>query len=191
MRPPDEAIDFATLRRCWRQWTAVVELFARRRPLRHVVAPQQYEALHRELLAACRTPAGMAAETKRDFYQDLESLVQPWLSLYVLEQTPRDILFDLFARCQQVERELGCRTWVDNLRRWALPLAALLTVAAGVALLVWTADRVLLPALVKLSDCWQVVWFATKRSSATQQWGAAGILAIVIAIFLLTRSPRS
>jgi hypothetical protein len=190
MRPTEESRECASLRKCWRQWAEIVELFARRRSTRGVVTPHEYQALHRDLIAVCRALAGTAEESKREFYQELENLVQPWLALHVLEQTPREILFNLLARCQLVEQVLGCRTWVNTLRRWALPLCALLAVGAGITLLVRNPDQVVYPVLDWGRDYWRVVCFALRRSSAFQQWAAAGIIAIAIAVFLMTRTAR-
>ena len=85
MRGQREAAELATLKRCWRRWTAVVNLFARRRGARHRVDPRAYDTLHKELLEACRAQEGTADEAGRAFYESLEDLAQPWLSVRVLE----------------------------------------------------------------------------------------------------------
>ena len=40
------------LRRLWRRWTSIVELYARRLPLRGRVNPRSYALLHRDLVTA-------------------------------------------------------------------------------------------------------------------------------------------
>jgi hypothetical protein len=49
--------ELAALRRHWRQWTALVALHVRPRQGASAVDLQEYQALHRELLAACRALA--------------------------------------------------------------------------------------------------------------------------------------
>src|SRR5262245_14730724 len=121
------------LRRCWRRWTAVVELFARRRGARRRIDRREYESLHAELLATCRALATDGEETERRFYEDLEMLAQPWLSPYILEQADREILFDLFHRCFEIGRQLGCWTWADALRRRAVVLTTMAASAGAVS----------------------------------------------------------
>ena len=100
--PADEA---DTLLAAWRQWTAVVEVFALRRSRRHVDW-QDYNTLHRELIEACRGRAAVVEESKRGYYRYLEDLVIPWLTPKALAQADREILFSLLLCCRQAEQEI-------------------------------------------------------------------------------------
>ena len=97
------------LRTLWRRWTRIVGLFARRQRARRFVDPQKYDALHKDLVDACSSLAGMVDETDRMYLQGLEQLVLPWVSTQSFRQADRDILADLFNRCRQVDRDLGGR----------------------------------------------------------------------------------
>jgi hypothetical protein len=121
--------DLALLRARWRRWTAIVELFARRRRGRCRVDPQRYRALHGELIECCRSLAASADEPARGFCRRLEDLGRPWLSPGVFAKADREILENLLIRCRQAERELGERTPGTVARRCVLGLMASAVVA--------------------------------------------------------------
>jgi hypothetical protein len=179
------------LRRCWRRWTGVVELFALRRGARRRVGRDGYEALHAELLASCRALAADGVEAERPFYRALEVLAQPWLSPYALEQADREILFDLFHRCREAGRQLGCWTWADALRRRAGVLTALAVSGAAVVLAACTTG-LWRPPLTRLAETWRPLWLAVKQAAPGQAWLVSGVAVVVlIALYLFTRGPRA
>jgi serine/threonine protein kinase len=96
----------ATLERLWRQWTAIVELFALRRSRRHVDW-QAYQELHQGLIEAARTRAAEADGALRAFFRHLEELALPWLTPKTLAQVDREILFSLLLCCRRAEQELS------------------------------------------------------------------------------------
>jgi hypothetical protein len=96
------------LRRDWRRWTLVVELFTRQARARLGVRPQDYERLHAGLLASCRALLKDADEAGRLIARSLEQLAGPWPNTGALEQADREILFDLLGRCREAGRRLGC-----------------------------------------------------------------------------------
>jgi hypothetical protein len=123
-----------SLRPCWGRWTAVVELFANRRPGRRRVDPQAYLEVHRGLTEACRTSVDRGEEPGPDFFRRLEGLVLPWLDTSVLAKADREILLDLLAPCRDVEKELRCRVESPaTVRCLVLGLTALATLAASVS----------------------------------------------------------
>jgi hypothetical protein len=136
------------LLRTWRQWTAIVELFALRRSRCHVDW-QAYHILHQALIEACRTRAAAADEAERTFYRHLEDLALPWLTPKALAQVDREILFSLLLCCRRAEQELGRQqpepqppdgrpsAYVALVRATALFLA--LTIVAWVISLIWSA----------------------------------------------------
>ena len=90
----------------WRAWTAVIEQPAFRRTQRRI-QPDGYRSLHGELIRACRSRVETADEVKRPFYERLVALAQPWLTSRLLEQSDREILFDLLICCREAELELN------------------------------------------------------------------------------------
>jgi hypothetical protein len=186
-----ESTEQARLRRLWRRWTAVVELFARLRRARQGVHPQAYRALHEKLTATCQALAEQAEGEQRAFYRELEDLAQPWMTPRALEQAEWEILIDLLGRCQEVEQKLEGRVWLPRLRRWTKPLLAVLAVPMGVLLLVWTADWLWLPAWDWVSDWSQRILLAVKRSSDLERMSLVGVIAILIAIYVVSRTARS
>jgi hypothetical protein len=136
------------LQRAWRQWTAIVELFALRRSRRHVDW-QAYHDLHQALIEACRTRAAAADEAGRTFYRHLEDLALPWLTPKALAQVDQEILFSLLLCCRRAEQELGRqqpepqppdrRSSASIASVWAAALFLALTIVAWLFSLIWSA----------------------------------------------------
>src|SRR3954467_5690149 len=154
MQPVNRLTDLAALRKHWGLWTAVVELFARRRRARRRVNPREYEALHRGLLAACRVLAETGDEGKRPFYQRLEELARPWLAPLVLERTDREILFDLLGRCRGAARALGGGGGWGEVARPGLVWALAALAVAGVGFVLWRADWLWGSAAQRVQEAW-------------------------------------
>jgi serine/threonine protein kinase len=137
----------ATLQRTWRQWTAIVELFALRRSRLHVDW-QAYHNLHQTLIEACRTRARAADESERTFYRHLEDLVLPWITPKALAQVDREILFSLLLCCRRAEQELGRqqlepqppdrRSSVHIALVWGAAMFLTLTIVAWLISLIWS-----------------------------------------------------
>src|SRR5262245_19043653 len=182
MSPPACTPDLAALRQHWGLWTAMVELFARRSRARRV-DPREYQALHRDLLAACRGAAEAAEESRRPFYERLEELARPWLSPRVLERTDRDMLLDLLDRCREAGRELGAvprgsSTWV----------IALLGCVAALAALLWGAYRVRGQVLKFTEAAWKAVASAVSELPEWSLPAAVAEAALVVAMHLVLRA---
>jgi serine/threonine protein kinase len=103
---PIEVIAPSGLRKAWHRWTRVVEIFALGLRSRRSPNQRAYESLHQQLLQTIRARAAVAEGPERDLYQELEELVTPWVSLRSLAREDREILGDLLAHCQHVERIL-------------------------------------------------------------------------------------
>ncbi|MFO0841670.1 MAG: hypothetical protein U0797_04610 [Gemmataceae bacterium] len=168
--------------RCWQHWTAVVELFARRRPARHRVDPEEYGRLYQDLLEACRDMA--ARGERRPLCEKLEALVQPWLTPKALGQADAELLQDLLRRCRQAEEELLGGTRPPG-REW---VAVTLCVFAGAALVIW-APVWYWPSLLGQARGWLYgsLW-AVRHTSPTQVMLAVGVLLIVAGILLVLRT---
>jgi hypothetical protein len=165
-----------------------VELSAQRRK----VNAQVYETLHRGLLALCRSLAAAADGEGRTFYESLESLAQPWMSVQVLEQADRQIRFVLLSLCRRVERRLNGRGWASRLRRWAraavMPLAAL----AMLLVLGRAAEPAWFTLFGWLDDCWHMIWSAAHRYwGDAPRWVAVGFIVDLIAVYLVSYIPRA
>jgi hypothetical protein len=142
------AAEPANLERTWRQWTAIVELFALRRSRRHVNW-QAYHNLHQVLIEACRSRASAADAAERTFYRHLEDLALPWLTPKALAQVDREILFSLLLCCRRAEQELGRQQLEPQTpdRRssayvavvWGTALFLALTIVAWLISLYWSA----------------------------------------------------
>jgi hypothetical protein len=189
MRKQCEAPDVAALRRLWRRWTAVVELFARRGRARRRLNPAEYDRLHQDLLRACRSLAGGADEGRRRPCQRMESLAEPWMTPAALEKADGLVLFDLLARGRQVEGEFDGRPW-RAWRRGVSP-SALLGVAAGLAVGGATAALFLVrPARGWFSDRFAVVYRAVRDAGTAQQVLAAGVVLTAIVMAVVWRAAR-
>jgi hypothetical protein len=175
----------------WSRWTAIVELFARRRRSRRRLDPGAYTTLRNELIAACRS----LAETERDgelrsYYTALEDTVRPWLSLRVLARTDREILFTLLSRCREVERELTGRRWKPE---WPSTFAPAPMIAAGVVVLglAWTLLGSVLPALVALRDAADTVWLTIRFADDLRTWSVLAVIIIIAAMYVVSRGSTA
>jgi hypothetical protein len=182
--------ELVVLRRGWRRWVAIIELFARRRRARHRVDLQAYGALHKELIAACRSLADSAEGTARDFYQGLEDLTRPWWTPRVLAKADREILVDLLIRCRQAERELGGRVWVATARRRSIPVLASSAAVAAVVLLTWTAGRRWSPVLDRVQSWSDFVWYSIKHSSEIERLFVISLIVAGASAYVVSRAAR-
>jgi hypothetical protein len=125
----------------WRRWTRLVAACAARRGTGGVTGTT-YPELHRAVLDACRAARASADGADQDFYDELEGLVLPWVSLAVLARTERELLDDLHRRCCQAEQRLQGRkerpTRQRHLSAGSVALVVgLLLLAAGTFALDW------------------------------------------------------
>jgi len=178
-------------RELWQRWTEVVRQFALRRRSRRWLSEREYHALRQSLLEACRSLAGTADGEARALYERLESVAEPWLTLYALERAEREVLFDLFQGCRQVGRELGGRTWSSLVRAWAVPGLALVGSVASVILLGRTGRRVLGLLWEQVQDGARILCWALTRPSETAWWLAGFVLVTLLVGWLVLRVPRS
>jgi hypothetical protein len=184
------ATELASLRRCWRRWTRIVELATRQRGARYHVDARAYANLHKELIQACRTLKATPDEAKRAFYDGLENLAQPWLTLNVLERSEQEILFDLLLRCRQAERELGGRRGRYVARLCAVWGLALVAAVAAVVLVYGVANWGWFRNWQATRAWGDSFWTAVKHSSPLERVAVVGLLMLLIGIPLAWRVPR-
>ncbi len=175
-----------SIKTLWCRWTQVVEMFARRRPARRRVDPHAYRDLHRRLVLECRSLAGSPEEPRRDFYQGLEEIAAPWLSLRTLNHSDGEILGSLLARCRAVEQQLGHRRTSPALIRVA-QAAVLVAAAAGAFLVLQTSGLDLQPLVSRVKDSTGTAWGLVERSTEAQRIAVVGVVMIFASIRLLSR----
>jgi hypothetical protein len=154
------------------------------------VDPREYAALHQELMQACRALQGTPDEAKRAFYEGLEKVAQPWLTLHVLERSEHEVLFGLLLHFRQAERELGARR-----RRVVAGLCAVwafvLSAAGAAVVLVYGIANWGWFRTWQLTRAWgDELWLAIKYSSPLERVAVVGVLMILIALPLAWRTPR-
>jgi hypothetical protein len=184
MNAPGGTPDLDTLKKNWRRWTAIVDMFARRKRARLHVDAANYSTLHQQVVEACRSLAERVEAPRRVFYQHLEQVAGPWLNLRILEHGEKEILFDLMERCRQAEKELGGRGRAAAIRR-ALPGVLLFAAVAGLVLLAALASGWWTPVLAKIREWFGEVWFAVQHASLLQRAVAASVIVTLAAGYFL------
>jgi hypothetical protein len=177
------------LGRLWRRWLAVVELMARNGRARSRLDPDDYRALHRELMEACRALARAPDNPKKWLYEHMERLVSPWLSVGALEQADGEIIDDLLFLCRQLDRQLSGRRWGAVIRRGAA-WAFLILIAAGSWLVVRRFEGPLSPLLGWVKGKWlEARWLITHSEGGWWLFAGAALVTLV-AIYLVSRTGR-
>jgi hypothetical protein len=183
--------DREVLRDCWGRWTAIVELFARRRPSRHRLDGRSYADLRTDLIAACRS-AAEADEPRRPVYADLEGLVRPWLDLRTFARADQEILNTLLLHCREMHRELGGRGWSLKLPLRSAPTLALAVGGAAAAGLVWVLEQTSgLSMIDALRDVVDTVWLSILFADSFWKWSVLVVMLVVAAIYIVSRTARS
>jgi serine/threonine protein kinase len=103
LTPPIDARFRAKLR----HWTAIIENTVRRRSALRRLNRPAFAALHRDLMTACQAQARASHGPRREFFDALASLLQPWLSPEALAQTDVEIHSQLAHLFRDAERELA------------------------------------------------------------------------------------
>ncbi|MFL5245747.1 MAG: hypothetical protein ACJ8FY_27050 [Gemmataceae bacterium] len=187
---PGASSELATLTECWQRWTDLVEACVSKSRTRRADR-RYYDRLHKGLLKACR----ILVENSNDpdqcaFYQSLEELAKPWLSLRILARTDDRFLANLLDRCRAMEERLTGRKRRSK-RRWLWPAAAFIGAAAGVAF--WQAgpSRSGGLALNWLRSCSKVLYRAAVDTTLVQWMILGGIGTAMITVYIVTRVRRS
>jgi hypothetical protein len=116
-----------SLVRSWQQWTSVIDALASgRSPALDDVA---YRALHRQLLDACKANAAQGDRTQAARFQRIAELVQPWLTLRVLDTIDRETLVSLRQQCYVISATLGYAS--DDSWKWAIGVLFLFLAATA------------------------------------------------------------
>jgi hypothetical protein len=176
---------------CWGRWTAIVELFARRRPSRNRLDGRSYAALRTDLIAACRS-AAEADEPRRPFYAGLEELVRPWLDVRTFARADPEILNTLLLHCRKMHRELGGRGLSLKLPLRSAPTLALTGAGVAAAGLVWALERTTgLSMIDAVRDVVDTVWLSILFADNFWKWSVLVVIVVVAAIYTVSRSARS
>jgi hypothetical protein len=181
----------ARLEKEWCRWTSTVELFANHRPGRRRGGHEAYRTMHRELIAACRSMASEADAEGRIYYEKLEDLVAPWLSLNTLERAETEILADLLARCRRVDRELGGRGGRPRVLTRVAKVALGAAVLGGGLALTPTLGVDMRPLVDRLRDWTDSIWIVVRFSTASERIGVAVAVVVVVSIWVNSRVSRA
>jgi hypothetical protein len=183
--------DRDVLRDCWCRWTAILSLFARGRPARRRLDPCAYAALHKELIAACRSLAE-ADGPEQAFYASLEETVKPWLNLRALDRTDREILTGLVLHCRKLEHKLSGRKWRLAWPRHREPAVAIVAGGAVLGGFLWLLLPVAsLSALITLRDAVDMTWLTIKYADDWQKACVFAVIVVVAAMYIVSRSARA
>lgn len=178
------------IRTQWREWTAIVALFAQRHARRDRITNKKYEALHGGLLARCQEMLASPDEGSA-VYERMVDLLRPWRSVESLDAAEVEIAVRLFNQCREVQRVLGDR-----------PLAArqggsrLLAALVGGLVIAVAAMLINTPNFSPTNPRWWSVAARRSWQSLVQTVGASGhawilgggILAVGLAILLVWTS---
>jgi hypothetical protein len=190
MRVQRRRTDREILRDCWSRWTAIIGLFAWRRPARRRVNPRDFAALRTELIAVCRSLAEADSQTG-SYYGGLEEMVRPWLNLQVLDRTDQEILLMLLVQCREVERELNGRRWRLELPLHLRPAVRLASTGIVVVGLVLVLQVIGFSVIGTLRDVCNTIWLTVKYADNLQKLSAIAVLIILAAMYTVSRSARA
>lgn len=196
MNDLEHSVEIAELKTLWRRWTAIVEALARRRRESRRLLAQEYGEVHRGLLKACRSQIGISDETTRPFFQRLEALVKPWVSLDAITSANRAILADLLKRSKAADAVLSGRNDYLHLQK-RLPSSSV-GIAALVALTIFLVLSVIgLPdtetansVLSNARGTFKNTWFAVRRLEFILKFSVIAIVVVAVAIRLVASSTR-
>ena len=187
----------APVKKLWRQWTSIVELFAENRMARHQVKPEDYSTLHARVLQACRSISGTKQEAPPMVKRGAE-IATPWLSLESLKSADHEILQNLYQSCQAVQRELDSwGTRLGGVNRRSVALFALLF---GVVFLFGLALSNPAGTFEGLRKGWEYfvalresVWLQVASNPKTVRLWSVGSMAAVLTVimaYVTFRSPK-
>jgi tRNA A-37 threonylcarbamoyl transferase component Bud32 len=99
----------------WKRWLAVIECVCEKG---HAdVSESDYRRLYDDLRECCRKHVARAKAAERPFFQRIEDLMTPWLSVRSLAFIDRDALARLLQDCRVIEAQLGIRR-SGGILRW-------------------------------------------------------------------------
>ena len=187
MRLSDRLRERRELRRCLERWRTVVERHAR--GVRS--DSRKYAILYGDVVRRCRGLAAAAGEEHKALYEDVEKLLQPWLTSEALTRAEKDILIEVSQRCRQAERSLDGRPWLRMGRRWVRPILRTLFIGAVAGVLGWVGHQwgLLLQSTYKGARF--EISMAIGRLGLGERWILGGAIVIAVAILVLSRATKS
>lgn len=194
MRPAAEDVPFTNLVQHWRQWTALLEKYARGKSSRRLVSAADYEKMHAGLLAACQGIEHADDERQRVFAAKVRQIVKPWVSLEAFKNEQMHSLFAVLARCADLERQMLTQPSPLDLSRWSVGmLASAVAVAVLGLFLVWfsfqpdafeSVSNPLRTMFIKVSNT--IRW-----SSFIERFAVITIVAVLIGVRFAIRTARA
>lgn len=179
------------LRGYWRRWLHIVELFAHRSRARRWLDPRSYDMLYLNLVEACHSLGEMVDDQERAYFQSLEHLALPWVSLQSLQTADRDILDDLLTRARQADHELSGRTWAVPSFRQPVQWLATLVTWAGLLMVFWVAGNAWLPILDRGRPWQEAVELCIARTQYMHSLLLPAVLVVAFSSYMISRTARS
>jgi hypothetical protein len=183
----DEPKKRGELRRRLERWRGVVERYAR--GLR--ADPRKYAAAHGQLLQYCRKMAQTSGEEQKIFYEEVEQVVRPWINVQALIQADKELLVEMLQRCRKAEYELGGGPWLKARLHWRRPVLMVLAGGVSLAILAWATMRWWLLLKSTFKGARLQITLALDRLGVIERWMVGGTIAIIVAMFLLSRTAKS
>jgi len=182
--PPPGAVQ--PLPELWRAWTRIIGRLARRAGSGLRLNSEEYETLHRALLALCDEHAATD-----ESYRQLGEVVRPWVTLQVLQMTDRELLVGLYAQCWRIDRDLhgghGLRAerarWVTPSTAFLALVVSLVAVGALTGLYVWVSEQ------LNVGGYFLRLWWVRRTTAELVFIGAVVVVGVVWV--LLSRTRRS
>ena len=101
------------LSQTWRDWTAIVQLFANKRPACEQIAETVYCEIHQEVTASLNDMRELDAKTENSglavLCDRLNALARPWVTLNALRAADPRITQNLLLLCQAGQTEIDAQ----------------------------------------------------------------------------------
>jgi hypothetical protein len=170
----------------WQRWTRLLAALVGRRRI-GLIDETSFAELYSSLTQACHDAAEASVGQERAFYESLESLVSPWVTLSILTRTEPAVVRELLKRCRAAEDRMTGRRPHSLFTRAVLigGLAAgiLATLAVGLDWGLRSFSGDLWRAVLAAVDGWD-------RMPSLQRCLILGVGILFLAVPLLARSAR-
>ncbi len=170
----------------WQRWTRLLAALVGRGRI-GLIDETSFAELYRSLTEACHDAAVDAVGEDRAFYEALESLVSPWVTLSVLTRTDPSVVRELLRRCRAAEERMTGRQPQRLFTRavliGGLVAGILATLAVGLDWGLRSFSGDLWRAVLAAGDGWD-------RMPNLERFVILGVAILFLALPLLARSSR-
>jgi hypothetical protein len=170
----------------WQRWTRLLAAVVGRRSFA-MIDESSFAELYHSLTQSCHDAAKAAVGQERAFYESLESLVNPWVSLSILTRTDPAVVRELLARCRAAEDRMTGRRRQSLVTRvmlfGGLAAGALAILAVGLDWGVRSFSGELWRAVLATVDRWQAM-------QSLERFAILGVGILLLALPVLARLAR-